>query len=73
MSSRDGVICSISNRNEKNDKICEIMFDYTVGDQVKKFRVGPNRIGHVITKGDTLEDATRVLQEALDKIEIQVE
>ena len=55
MSDRDGVIRSIANHNGPDENIYEIMFDYTVGDPVKKFHVGPNRIGHVITRGTTLQ------------------
>lgn len=73
MSDRDGVICSLANRNPKNDpNIVEVKFDYTVGDYVKKFHVGPNRIGHIITKGATLGEATSALDRALDNIEIGV-
>ena len=46
---------------------------YQVGDRVKKFHVGPHRIGHVITKGETLDVAVKKLHEALDKIHITVE
>jgi predicted RNase H-like HicB family nuclease len=35
--------------------------------------VGPHRIGHVITKGETLKEAVDLLQDALSKIEIVVE
>ena len=73
MSDKDGVIRSITNNNPPCDKICEIMFDYTVGDTVKKFRVGPHRIGHVVTKGDTLEEAVDVLNRAIANIHIDVE
>ncbi|MBQ6321966.1 MAG: ATP-grasp domain-containing protein [Lachnospiraceae bacterium] len=73
MSDRDGIIRSITDHNEPNEDIYEIMFDYRVGEQVKKFRVGPNRIGHVITKGATLQDAVNTLEEALKNIEIRVE
>ncbi len=73
MSDRDGVIRSMANHNAPDERIYEIMFDYTVGDSVKKFHVGPNRIGHVITKGKTLQEATDALDEALNKIEICVE
>jgi len=73
MSDRDGVICCLANRNPKDDpNIVEVKFDYTVGDYVKKFHVGPNRIGHVITKGATLGEATTALDRALDNIEIGV-
>ena len=73
MSDRDGVIRSIANHNPQNDNIYEIMFDYRVGEAVKKFKVGPHRIGHVVTKGNTLEEATAALGEALKNIEIRVE
>ena len=71
-SDKDGVITSIINENTVDDDIVEIQFDFRVGDPVKKFHVGPNRIGHVITKGDTLEAAVAKLNEALGKIRITV-
>lgn len=73
MSDRDGVIRSIANHNPQDERIYEVMFDYSVGEAVKKFKVGPHRIGHVITQGRTLEEATQVLEEALKNIEIRVE
>ncbi len=73
MSDTDGEIIALANRNPKNDpNLYEVVFDYTVGDQVKKFHVGPNRIGHVVTKGATLAEATAALDRALSKIEIEV-
>ncbi len=73
MSSQDGEIIALANRNPKNDpNIYEVVFDYTVGDQVKKFHVGPNRIGHVVTQGRTLAEATNALDRALANIEIEV-
>lgn len=71
-SDRDGVITSIENHNSSDPDIYEIQFDYGVGDSVKKFHVGPHRIGHVITKGETLDAAVAKLNEALDKIKITV-
>ena len=50
-----------------------VEFDYKPGDEVHKFHVGPHRIGHIITKGETLEDAQKLLFEAMDKVEITVE
>ncbi len=72
-SERDGVITSIENGNGPDEDIYEIHFDYGVGDEVKKFRVGPHRIGHVIAKGETLDAAVEKLDEALSKIRITVE
>ena len=72
MSDRDGIIRSIIDHNEPNENLYEVKFDYTVGDAVKKFHVGPHRIGHVITKGETLAQAQQLLDEAVRKIEIVV-
>ena len=73
MSDRDGEIIALANRNPKTDKnIYEVCFDYTIGDQVKKFHVGPHRIGHVVTQGRTLAEATAALDRALKNIEIEV-
>lgn len=72
-SDKDGVIRSIKNENEADEDIFEIQFDFGVGDTVKKFHVGPHRIGHVVTKGETLDAAVVKLNEALAKIEIVVE
>ena len=72
-SDKDGVIRSITNNNVEDENICEIQFDYKVGDEVKKFHVGPHRIGHIITKGETLDQAVEKLHEALDHIIIEVE
>ena len=70
---RDGHIVSQTNNNLANPDIVDIQFDYKPGDEVHKFKVGPHRIGHVITKGKTLEEAVDTLNDALTNIEINVE
>ena len=72
-SDKDGVIVSQTNDNPPHPDICEIQFDYKPGDEVHKFRVGPHRIGHVITKGKSLDEAVELLNKALDNIHIVVE
>ena len=73
MSDKDGIIKSQTDHNKPNDNIYEVEFDYQPDDEVHKFHVGPHRIGHIITKGETLEDAQELLFEAMDKVEIVVE
>lgn len=73
MSDKNGVIQSIKNDNDEGGAICEVQFDYGVGEEVKAFRVGPDRIGHVITKGKTLAEAVEVLDAAIAKIVVNVE
>ena len=73
MSDTNGTILSIENRNEPDERICEIQFDYHVGENVRAFHVGPDRIGHIVTKGKTLSEAVEVLNSAMDNITIEVE
>lgn len=72
MSDKTGELVSISNNNSPNENIAEIQIDYNVGDKVKKFNVGPDRIGHIITKGDTLEEAVNTLDNAMKNISLSV-
>lgn len=72
MSDKDGHITSQKNANPENDDIVDIQFDYKPGDEVHKFHVGPHRIGHIIAKGKTLDEAVKTMDEALRKINIVV-
>ena len=73
MSDKDGIIVSQRNDNDPDPDIVEVQFDFKPGDQVHKFRVGPHRIGHVITKGKSLDEAVSLLHKALDNISIVIE
>ena len=72
-SDKDGVITAIRDEHEDNPDIIGLQFDYKVGDQVRKFHVSPDRLGHVITRGKTLDDAVDLLNRTMDKIHIEVE
>lgn len=72
MSDKDGEIVSQVNDNAEDPDIVDVQFDYQPGDTVHQFRVGPHRIGHVITKGKTLDDAVAKLHEALEHIHIEI-
>ena len=71
-SEKSGSIASQTNSNKPDPHIVEIQFDYNEGDSIRKFNVGPDRIGHVITKGDTLDEAVDSLHDALSNIIIEV-
>ena len=72
-SDKTGKIVSQTDHNEKDADILDVQFDYNEGDEVTAFRIGPHRIGHVIVKGDTLQAAIKKLDDALEKIEIEVQ
>lgn len=71
MAKQDGVISQQINKNLSSPNLVEVQFDFEVGDEVKKFEIGPHRIGHVITRGKTLAEAEAELEKALANISIQ--
>lgn len=73
MSDKDGVIKSQTDNTDGIKGVFEVQFDHQPGDSVHKFKVGPHRIGHVITEGATLDEAVESLNAALKKVEIVVE
>ena len=73
MADKDGVIVSQRNDNVPDPGIVDVQFDYKPGDEVHKFRIGPHRIGHVITRGKTIEEAVAKLETAMSNIHIEVE
>ncbi len=73
MSKTDGVIVRQENSNRDDDSdIVMIQFDHEIGDRVHKFKLGIDRLGHVIVRGKTLAAAQNKLQEALNHILIEV-
>lgn len=68
----DGDITGIENENEDNENIIQISFDYHIGEKVNKFRVGTDRIGQIIVKGDRLDKVLNLLEEVKEKIRIQL-
>lgn len=70
LSDEAGEIVQLHNENEHHEDIIQIAFDYKSGDHVNKFRVGTDRIGQIIVKGESLENVIRRLEEVKGKINI---
>ncbi|KOP64512.1 carboxylate--amine ligase [Bacillus sp. FJAT-18019] len=69
---KDGDITEIENENDDNENIIQISFDYHIGEKVNKFKVGTDRIGQIIVKGDRLEEVLNLLEEVKEKIRIEL-
>ena len=68
-----GTVVSVRNGNVGEDpRIIQMVLDYGPGDHVNAFHVGPDRIGQVIARGNTLEEARQTLEEAIDKISFNI-
>jgi biotin carboxylase len=57
----------------KDEQVVEIHFDYSEGDQVKKFRTGPDRIGHVVVVSASSSEAEKLAERVVGSLEILVE
>lgn len=69
---KTGVITREENQNPSSEQLVAVQFDYAVGDKVRKFHIGPDRIGHVVTKGTTLEEANAAMERALANIVLEI-
>ena len=58
---------------EPDDRIISLSFDVEPGDQVRKFRKGPDRFGMIVTVGDTVEEAKQVMRRAMDQVKVVLE
>ncbi|MBQ6315218.1 MAG: ATP-grasp domain-containing protein [Mogibacterium sp.] len=67
-----GTLEAQTDENPANPDIVEVQFDRKLGTKVSAFKIGPHRIGHIITKGDTLDQAIATLDEARKHISITV-
>lgn len=64
----------IFNKNILNNpNIIDISFDIKIGDKVNAFTVGPDRIGQIITIGNTQEEALKLAHMIEESIKIEIE
>jgi Formate-dependent phosphoribosylglycinamide formyltransferase (GAR transformylase) len=72
LSGEEGEIIGLDNDNDIGGDIIQILFDYRIGDWIPKFKVGTDRIGQLVVKGENLQSAYRLLEEVKKKIRITV-
>lgn len=67
---KTGTICNMQMPAALPECIENFQLDYTVGDAVRKFEKGPDRIGQIIARGSSAEQAKRCIDETLAKLTI---
>ncbi|WP_106768568.1 ATP-grasp domain-containing protein [Paenibacillus faecalis] len=72
ISDKEGEITKLENGNVSHEDIIQISFDYNVGDRINKFRVGTDRIGQIIVKGESLEEVINRLNKVKGNINVQL-
>jgi formate-dependent phosphoribosylglycinamide formyltransferase (GAR transformylase) len=72
LAEKSGIIINMINENEKSPDVFDVSFDYKIGDHVNKFRIGPDRIGQVIVKRESLDACFDLLNEVMEKVHVEV-
>jgi 2-polyprenyl-3-methyl-5-hydroxy-6-metoxy-1,4-benzoquinol methylase len=73
-SDKTGTVTSLDVPDEvlRHPDLVDLHWDISVGDQVRAFKVGPDRIGHIIVKEDSAMSAEALVQELADRIRVEV-
>lgn len=61
------------NQCVSHPQLVSYSLDYTVGEHVNKFKIGPDRIGQVIAIGGSAEESLKFAQEIIQQINIKIE
>lgn len=73
LSKKGGILKQLSYDGPENVNVCAVSFDYTAGRRIEAFSNGAHRIGHVIVKGGTLDEAEALLEETISHVCVRVE
>lgn len=71
-SNQTGTVKSIELNLIESEELYELKLDIESNDKVRKFSVGPDRIGHIVVKGQTADDAKSTMEKLINKIEIKI-
>lgn len=73
MAEKTGVISDITMPESLDPRVLDCSLDFKVGDRVRKFSKGPDRIGQCIAVGETVEQAKALLDAAMQSVKIRIE
>lgn len=68
VSTKTGVVSALDAELVNRESDLEVSFDCVVGDHIRKFKVGPDRIGQIIASADCLEEAREKIDYAKSKM-----
>ncbi len=67
-----GRIIRLENSNPPHPDVIKISFDYEAGDTVSKFKVGTDRIGEMVVRGRTWQEALYTLEQMKKNVHIEI-
>jgi biotin carboxylase len=72
ISDRDGIIKGYDCESINNPNVKQIHMDYAIGDTVREFKVGPDRIGNIVVCGQSVEEAISLLEKTKKDINLEI-
>lgn len=72
MSPQDGIIKEIRCPNPLPAGVLQLELDYAAGDAVRRFMVGPDRIGQILATGPDMDAARAALEDAKNQLRVVV-
>lgn len=73
-SNQSGIVTALNVPDDllNDPALIDLHWDVEIGDRVSAFRVGPDRIGHVIVKSETAKTAEQLAVEIVSRIRIEI-
>lgn len=72
ISRKAGIITALENHNSPAEDILDLSFNVEVGDEVRSYTNGRDRLGQIIIKGESLNACRERLSEVLKHITIEI-
>ena len=74
-SNKTGTITSLEVPDEvmNHPNVVDFHWDVAVGDPVRAFQIGPDRIGQIIVRSDTAEEGERLVEHLASLVKIGVD
>jgi biotin carboxylase len=72
ISDKGGTIVEMDYRGDQDPDVLDVSFDFRPGDMISAFRVGTDRIGQIIVKGDSLEALVHKLEKVKSNLHVAV-
>lgn len=72
---KDGTLKEINGIEEvmQNQKVKEVVINRKIGEKTGEINNSSDRIGYVVSQGDNAEDAIKICEEAMKKVNIKIE
>lgn len=70
---KTGILTKIDSSQVNDENVVEIVFTKQVGDLIGEVRCSNDRLGYIITRGNSIQEAEMTYEKALEKIVIDIE